>query len=162
MTNNITSIFTQNTINVSTDKITKTLSKYTEKIINKDKSITYTEIPTDYFLENDKWHIDFFSNIEQFKKQIEDYNYSSRNIFFLFKNENINKEMKFIVYNKLFSDKWGVRSSFTNQMQFIRQLSKFINEKYPNINSFKELNLEKTNIQWIDWLSNNGIKTIQK
>lgn len=143
MTNNITSIFTQNTINVSTDKITKTLSKYTEKIINKDKSITYTEIPTDYFLENDKWHIDFFSNIEQFKKQIEDYNYSSRNIFFLFKNENINKEMKFIVYNKLFSDKWGVRSSFTNQMQFIRQLSKFINEKYPNINSFKELNLEK-------------------
>ncbi len=44
------------------------------------------------------------------------------------------------------------------QMQNIRRLSKFINEKYPNINSFKELDLEKANIQWIDWLNGNGIK----
>lgn len=56
MTNNIINIRTHNTIVESKDKITETLSKYTEKVINENKSVTYTEIPTTYFLENDKWH----------------------------------------------------------------------------------------------------------
>ncbi|NGT51508.1 transposase, partial [Clostridium perfringens] len=73
MTNNVVNIFTQDIVNNSNDKITETLLKYTEKKVNKDKSITYTEIPTTYFLKNDKWHIDFFGNIEQFKEQIENY-----------------------------------------------------------------------------------------
>ena len=48
------------------------------------------------------------------------------------------------------------------QMQFIRRLAKFINEKYPNINSFKELDLEKANIKWIDWLDENNINTTER
>ena len=161
MTNNITSIFRQDTLNNSNDKITETLSKYIEKTINEDKSVTYTEVSTTYFLDNDKWHIEFFGNIEQFKEQVEKYKYSSKNISFPFNNDNIKKEIKFIVYNKLFSDKWGLPSTLNVQSQFIRQLSKFINNKYPNINSFEELDLEKANIQWIDWLSANGIKTFE-
>lgn len=161
MTSNIKSIFKQDTVNNSNDKITETLSKYTEKKVNKDKSVTYTEIPTTYFLENDKWHIDFFGDIEQFKEQVENYKYSNKNISFSFNNENINKEMKFIVYNKLFSDEWGLKSVLTGQMQNIRRLTEFINEKYPNINSFKKLDLEKANIQWIDWLNTNNIKTFK-
>ena len=162
MTTNITSIFRQDTVNNSSDKITETLSKYTEKKVNKDKSITYTEIPTTYFLDNNKWHIDFFGEIEQFKQQIEKYKYTKKNISFPFNNENINKEMKFIVYNKLFSEEWGLQSTLIGQMQFIKRLAEFINEKYPNINSFKELDLEKANIQWIDWLNIKGITTIKK
>ena len=161
MTSNITSIFRQDTVNNSNDKITETLSNYTEKKVNKDKSVTYTEIPTTYFLENNKWHIEFFADIEQFKEQVENYKYSNKNILFQFNNENINKEMKFIVYNKLFSDKWSLQSAITSQAQFIRRLAEFINEKYPNINSFKELDLEKSNIQWIDWLNTKGIKTLR-
>ncbi|HBG2114818.1 TPA: tyrosine-type recombinase/integrase [Clostridioides difficile] len=159
MTSNVTSIFRQDTVNNSNDKITETLLKYTENKVNKDKSVTYTEIPITYFLDNDKWHIDFFSEIEQFKEQIKNYKYSNRNISFSFNNENINKEMKFIVYNKLFSDEWGLQAVLTGQMQFIRRLAKFINEKYPNINSFKEFDLEKTNTIWINWLNSNGVKT---
>lgn len=161
MASNITSIFRQYTVNNSNDKITKTLAKYTKKEVNKDKSVTYTEIPTTYFLDNDKWHIEFFGDIEQFKEQVENYNYTIKNISFPFNNENINKEMKFIVYNKLFSDEWSLQSTATAQNQFIRRLAEFINEKYPNINSFKELDLEKANIQWIDWLNANGIKTFK-
>ncbi|MGU8471615.1 tyrosine-type recombinase/integrase [Clostridium perfringens] len=160
MTNNVVNIFTQDIVNNSNDKITETLLKYTEKKVNKDKSITYTEIPTTYFLKNDKWHIDFFGNIEQFKEQVENYKYTNKNISFPFNNENINKEMKFIVYNKLFSDEWGLQTVLTAQMQFIRRLAEFINEKYPNINSFKELDIEKANIQWIDWLNGRDISTI--
>lgn len=162
MTNNIINILTNNTIVESKDKITETLSKYTEKVINEDKSVTYTEIPTTYFLENDKWHIDFFGDIEQFKEQVKNYRYSNKNIYFPFNNENINKEMKFIIYNKLFSDEWGLKSVLIGQMQFIRRLAEFTNENYPNINSFKELDIEKANIQWIDWLNSKNIKTIQK
>ena len=98
MTTNITSIFREDTVNNSNYKITKILSKYTEKKVNKDKSVTYTEIPTTYFLANDKW-----------------------NIAFTFNNENINKEMKFIVYNKLFSDEWSLQAVTITQMQFIRR-----------------------------------------
>jgi len=68
--------------------------------------------------------------------------------------------MKFIVYSKLFSDEWGLQAVLTGQMQYIRRLAEFINEKYPNINSFKELDLEKANIQWIDWLNSKNIKTV--
>lgn len=75
---------------------------------------------------------------------------------------NLNKEMKFIVYNKLVSDEWGLQSVLMGQMQFIRRLSEFINEIYPNINSFKELDIEKANIQWIDWLDSNNIKIMSK
>ena len=162
MTTNITSIFREDTVNNSNYKITKILSKYTEKKVNKDKSVTYTEIPTTYFLDNDKWNIDFFSKIEQFKEQVENYKYANKNISFTFNNENINKEMKFIVYNKLFSDEWSLQAVTITQMQFIRRLAEFINEKYTHINSFKELNLEKVNIQGIDWLDNLNITITTK
>lgn len=161
MKNNLINKFKPNVIDASADKITETLSKYTERIVNEDKSVTYTEIPTNYFLENDNWDIDFFDNIEQFKEQVDKYKYSTKNISFPFNSENINKEVKFIVYNKLFSDEWGLQTTLMTQMQFIRRLAEFINEKYPNINSIIDLDLEKSNLKWMDWLNSNGIKTIK-
>ncbi|HBG5277819.1 TPA: tyrosine-type recombinase/integrase [Clostridioides difficile] len=162
MTTDITSIFTHNTVDVPKDKIIETLSKYTEKTVNKDKSVTYTEISTNYFLENDKWHIEFFGNIEQFKEQAKNYKYRNKNIYFSFNNKNLNKEIKFIVYSKLFSDEWKLQTVLTNKKYLVKNLSEFINKKYTNINSLKELDLEKSNIQWIDWLSANNIKTMQR
>lgn len=161
MTTNITSIFIKDITNKPKDKITATLSKYTERTIKKDKSVTYTEFPTTYFLENDKWNIAFFDEIEQFKDQVERYKSTSKNIKFTFNNKNLNKEMKFIVYNKLFSDECGLQTVLTCHNQCMRRLSKFINEKYPSINSFKELNLEKVNLQWVYWLEMNNIKTMR-
>lgn len=157
MKTNITNISNKN----FNDKITETLSKYTEKIINLDKSVTYKEIHTSYFLNNNKWSIDFFNGIQQFKKQIKNYKYSNKDISFLFNNENINKEFKFIVYNKIFNEEWSLLTLTTSQKYIIKKLTKFINDKYPTINSFKELDLKKANMQWIDWLNINNIKTIQ-
>ena len=87
MTNNIINIRTHNTIVESKDKITETLSKYTEKVINENKSVTYIEIPTTYFLENDKWHLDFFGDIEQFKQQVKNYKYSNKKLYELSQNQ---------------------------------------------------------------------------
>ncbi|WP_200905798.1 hypothetical protein [Caloranaerobacter sp. TR13] len=142
-------------------RIIDTLSSYTEKFVNEDGSVIYKDVKTTYFLDNNKWHINFFGNIEQFKEQYEKYKYPNKNIAFNFNNPNINNEIKFIVYNKLFNDEWSLISILIVQQQFIRRLSEFINEKYPNINSLLELDIEKTNIKWIDWLENKGIKTIR-
>ena len=119
MRDNIINTFKPNVIDAQTDKITETLSKYTERVINEDKSATYTDISTNYFLENDRWHIDFFGNIEQFKEQVIRYKYSNKSISFPFNSPNINKEIKFIVYNKLFSDEWGLQATLIGQMQYI-------------------------------------------
>lgn len=156
MTNNIVNIFTNNTAIEYKDKITEALSKYTEKTVKKDKSVIYLEIFTTYFIDNEKWNIDFFSNIEQFKKQ--NNSSSSKTITFSFNNKNVNNEMKYIVFNKLFSDEWSLKTTFTTQYRCIKELSDFINEKYPEVCSFKELNFKKANIQWIDWLKSKNIK----
>lgn len=92
MTSNITSIIMQDIGHDTNDKIAETLSKYTERKVNKDNSVTYIEIPTTYFLDNDKWNIDFFGNIDQFKEQVESYKYTNKNISFPFNNENIKKK----------------------------------------------------------------------
>lgn len=155
MTNN----FTYSSLIESKDKITEVLSKYTEKIVNDDKSVTYKEIHTTHFLENDKWSITFFKNIEQFKYEVDNKKYSIKNISFPFNNDNINKEMKLIVYTKIFSDELELSSVLTSRVQMIKKLAVFINENYPYINSFKKLNLEKVNIEWLDWLNNKNFKT---
>jgi len=103
--------------------------------------VNYKEIKTTYFLENDKWNIDFFKDISQFKDEITNYKYTSKNISFSF-NNNINKEIKFILYNKLFSDEWKLTSVLTGQIHYVRCLAAFINEKYPSINSLFKLDLK--------------------
>lgn len=159
--NSILNTLGYSSINEYDDKITTALSTYIEKTINNDGSVNYKEVKTKYFLENDKWHIDFFGDIPQFKEQIDNYKYSNKNISFPFNNTSINREIKFIVYSKLFSDEWRLQSVLIGQMYFIRTLAKFINEKYPNLDSILNIDLDKANLQWIDWLSNNGSTTMR-
>lgn len=158
MVNNIVNIPINKAVLKSNDEITKILSKYTEKIINKDKTITFNEIITPYFLVNDTWNIDIFGEIEQFKDQFKNCKCINKHIMFSLNNKNINKEMKFIVYNKLFSNTWSLASTFGTQYSCIKRLNEFINKKYPTISSFKQLNFERTYIEWIDWLNNKNIK----
>ncbi|MBU5310406.1 tyrosine-type recombinase/integrase [Tissierella carlieri] len=140
--------------------IIDTISSYKEKLINIDGSVTYKEVRTTYFIDNDAWHIDFFGGIEQFKKQYEKYKYKNKNIFFRFNNPNINKEIKFIIYHRFFKTEWSFCNAFVNQNSMFKRLSDFINEKYPNLNSILDLDIDKANFEWIDWLENKGIKTL--
>ncbi|MVX67347.1 tyrosine-type recombinase/integrase [Clostridium chromiireducens] len=158
--NSILSTLGYISINEYDDKITTDLLSYIEKIINKDSSVYYKEVKTSYFLENDKWHIDFFRDIPQFKEQVDNYKHSNKKISFPFNNPNINKEIKFIVYSKLFSAEWGLHSVLMIQIYVLKRLAEFINEKYPDLNSLLDLELDKINFQWIDWLNTKNIKTI--
>ncbi len=151
----------RNYTNQHKDKMTTTLSSYIEKNINYDGTVNYNEVETNYFLENNKWHIDFFRDISQFKEQVQNYKYKPKNIIFNFSNPNINKEVKFIVYNKLFSDDMKIISILITQMPLISRLTEFINKKYPKLNSILDLELNKVNIEWTDWLVSNGVKIIK-
>lgn len=157
--NNILNTLGYSSVNNYNSKITTALSIYTEKTVNEYGSINYKEVKTRYFLENDKWNINFFGDISQFKEHVDNYRYANKNISFPFNNPNINKEIKFIVYIKLFSDEWRLQTILTVQMNFIRRLAKFINEKYKNLNSILDLDFYKANIQWIDFLKSRKIKT---
>ena len=159
MKNDIINISTRSISDKLEDKITETLSKYTEIIINKDRTVSYKDTHTNYFLKNDRWYLGFFGGLEQFKQQIKYKNYNN-NFYFSFNNKNINKEIKFIIYNKLFSGQCLLKTFYNSYSYKIVKLAKFINEKYPNINSLKELDLKKVNIQWIDWLKINNIKIV--
>lgn len=149
-----------NTVTEYEQNIINTLSGYTEKFINTDGSVNYKEIRTTYFVDNDKWHIDFFGNIEQFKNQHKEYKYSNKNISFNFHNVNVNTEVKLIVYCKLFKNEWSFSSAFVTANNMFKTLSNFINDKYPTLNSILDLNIDKANFEWIDWLENKGTKTI--
>ncbi len=142
------------------DKITSTLSNYTEKIVEGNGVVKYHTISSDYFLKNNTWRIDFFGSIPQFKEQLGNCKVKGKNIAFSFTNPSINLEMKFVIYNKIFSDEWSLSSCLMGQQHSIRRLTTFMNEKYPKLNSFLDLDIDKANLQWIDWLNQQGIKTI--
>lgn len=149
-----------NNILLNRNKLFEVLSFYSEIVENEDKSVTYNTITTDYFLKNNEWHIDFFKRISQFKKDLLDWENSHKNIIFRFHNSNINLEMKSVVFSKIFRQEWSVRNVIMNLSKFqMRNLSFFLREKYPHLNSILELNISKANLQWIDWLEKSGIQT---
>lgn len=141
------------------NKIKETLSKYTKIIVNKDKTVTYKEEKTNYFLKNNFWNIKFFKKINQFKNEISDEIINESIGFYFNDRKNLNNELKFVVYHKIFSSKWCFSSIITFHNRHLKFIADFINEKYPTINSFKELNLKKVNLEWLEWLDYNGIPT---
>ena len=70
------------------NKIIDTLSKYKEIIVNDDKTVTYLEKRTDYFLDNFEWSMSFFYDIQQFKNEIPN-NILNKYIVFFLKKEKI-------------------------------------------------------------------------
>lgn len=145
------------------DKIISELSKYIEISIGEDKSVNYKEIETDYFLENNTWHVDFFSNIAHLKEQYDRYEMRARskNIHFNFNNLNLNREIKYLFQQKIFSNEWSISYSIVTQSKYNKRLADFINERYPLISSILEVDLKKANFEWINWLENNNLKTIE-
>lgn len=138
--------------------ITNHLIKYTEISFEGNKMVK-EEICTTYFLENNIWAMDFFKNINQFKEEIERNwtKYKYKKIIFDCKNKNIANELKFIVYKKIFSNEWKVISALGTNSQYFKKILCFLDEYYPNIESLLDIDIDKANLVWCDWLVNQGI-----
>jgi len=140
-------------------KIYKELLGYNEKTINKDGSISYKWVETDCFIKNNRWHVAELGSIKNFHDEFQKCEIKNKTIDFYSVNAKINAEMKFIVYHKLFSTHWSFQSLFITNKNYIHKAFKFLNKKYPNLSSILELNIKKINLEWIDWLENEGIQT---
>ncbi|MED1287687.1 tyrosine-type recombinase/integrase [Bacillus mycoides] len=143
------------------EKIQQELSFYIEKHVHEDGSVSDHVVNDPYFLVNNVWNVCFIGSIEEFKEQYTKYNYK-KSIKFEFYSPSLNLEMKYIYYRKLFKNEWSLYSIYSGLDSFLKQLTRFINEKYPRIFSFLDLNLEKTNREWIFWLENEGKQTVRQ
>lgn len=159
--NSALNILGYKTVTEYQQKIIHTLSSYKERFIDTDGSVIYKVVKTTYFLDNDKWDIDFFGNIEQFKRKYENYTRPNKTISFRFNNLNINTEIKYIFYNRFFINEWALTNAFVSQNSMFKRLSEFINKRYPTIISILDLDIDKATFEWIDWLENKGTKTFR-
>jgi integrase len=145
------------------DLIKSTLSSYEVKIISIDGEVKTKLVEDDYFLVNDVWDVNDIGQIPNFEEQFNILKASSRNkkIKFLTENKTIGFELKFVLYHRLFKDELSFSSIFNAGQTNLNRLVKFLDEKHSRLRSLLDLDVEKTEKEWIWWLSNKGLKTTE-
>ena len=145
------------------ERINNDLSHFLEKTIHSNKSVTTNQIYTDVFLENDIWTIDMFQDINQFVASVEKHRISSeagRNkLKFKSVNSNINSELKYVFYRRLFDDLWTIYGAFHTYSGPLYSVTVFLNEKYPNLNSLLDLDIDAAEKRYFFWLNAKGISS---
>ncbi|MFC3882396.1 transposase [Bacillus songklensis] len=148
----MTTMYKPNTENLNFhEKIQKELSSYIEKAINENGSVAERVVENSYFLMNDTWNINFIGSIENFKEQYDNHRCNYKNLRFFTNNPSVNLEFKYMFYNKLFKDEWSITTIYTDKARFLSRLIEFLNEKYPNLSSLLDLNVEETERKWVLW-----------
>uniref|UniRef100_UPI00402A92D3 tyrosine-type recombinase/integrase n=1 Tax=Bacillus sp. DX2.2 TaxID=3073452 RepID=UPI00402A92D3 len=137
------------------------LSTFPEKTIHEDGSVTVVQVNNPYFLMNNKWNIHFISKIKQFEELVSNYNYANKNIYFRFTNPTINLEVKYVYYQQLFNDLWTISSVFIAYQTPLKQMTEFLNIKYPKLSSLLDLDIDKVEREYLFWLNENGVTTQQ-
>ncbi|MEB6549682.1 tyrosine-type recombinase/integrase [Heyndrickxia sporothermodurans] len=135
------------------------LSSYESRYINENGNVQIVKTKDSYFLDNNTWEIEFLKSIPNFEVQLQNPTFNRKRIFFSFHNELINLEIKFFVHKKIFADEWTMSTFCVGQANNIQTLSRFFKEKYPNLNSLTELDVDKVNREWLFWLESQGIAT---
>ncbi|WOA55333.1 tyrosine-type recombinase/integrase [Bacillus mycoides] len=144
------------------DLITSTLSSYEVKEILRDGKVETYKTEDDYFLVNDVWDIHIVGQIPNFAEQYEKYKGTGRNIIFSSNDSSVSLELKFVYFQKLFTDGWSLSTTFNGNGTVLNRLNEYLNERHPRLPSFLELDIDKEEKQWIWWLTNKGLKTTQK
>lgn len=143
------------------EELQKVLSTYPEKIVNEDGSVTVKQVKNPYFMVNDIWNINFLGEIKQFEEMVENYKFTNKNIYFRFINPSINLEVKYVYHHQIFNDLKTIKNAFGGQSP-LRKITEFLNEKYPELSTLLDLNIETAEREYLFWLNEKGIKTHQK
>lgn len=116
-----------------------------------DEIIKYLSQDNGYWLENDKWDVTekFF-----YGKTIRTTRYID---FSKFKTEDIKNELKYYVVYNFKEELIKPQSMINNIVKLFKNLSEFFN-KYTEIKSLKDLDLERDNQKWFIFLINKGFK----
>ncbi|MDV7767717.1 hypothetical protein [Peribacillus sp. CSMR9] len=89
------------------DYMRNELSSYVVRNIDEDENVQKVFVNNPYFLIENSWHINFFRTISNFKSYLVNPTFNRKKIYFPFKSELINLELKFFVYRKIFQDEWS-------------------------------------------------------
>jgi len=141
------------------ERLQQELSTYPVKIIHKDNSVTMEQVKNPYFLVNDTWNVGFLGEVKQFEEMVENYKGASQNIRFPFTSPTVNLEVKYVWYQKLFQEELALSTVFGTQATSLKKFALFINQKYPTLHSFLDLDIEKAGREWVFWLNEQGIQT---
>ncbi|MCM3736834.1 tyrosine-type recombinase/integrase [Bacillus cytotoxicus] len=140
------------------EQLQRELSSYPVKNIEKDGSVAIHHVQDPYFLVNNSWNVGFLENIPQFQEMVEMYK-GNRNVHFRISSPTVNLEAKYIWYQKLFKDECAFGSIFNAQATRLNKLTTFLNEKYPNLSSLLDLDIDQAEREWLFWLAQKGIPT---
>jgi integrase len=141
------------------ERLQRELSNYPVKTVKADGTVSIHHERNPYFLVNDIWSISFFEAIPQFQEMIDNYKGTTRSIQFQISSPSVNLEVKYVWYQKLFRDEWGLSSSFIGMATHLRKLTKFLNEKYNELPSLLDLDIDKSEREWWFWLEQQGNST---
>nr|WP_168455249.1 tyrosine-type recombinase/integrase [Bacillus cereus]QEF20126.1 tyrosine-type recombinase/integrase [Bacillus cereus] len=144
------------------ERLQRELSSYSVKTIEKDGSVAIHHVKDPYFLVNDIWNVDFLKNIPQFQEMAKNHSKRRRrNMRFEINSATVNLEVKYVWYQKLFKDEWAIGTVFGGQATSLRRLTAFLNEKYSNLPSLLDLNIDQVEREWLFWLEQQGVLTQQ-
>lgn len=149
----------QNTNEFFQSKFKKELCFLKSKSINSEGNITYTDIYSDYFYKNDVWHVSNFKIFNQFHDDLKRYSGKRKNVFFNFKNKNLNLEFKYICLKFIVTEYWSLNSLFNSGAVHINKIASFCNEIFPDLNSLLDYEFSSLEKEWIKWLENRNAST---
>ena len=69
-------------------------------------------------------------------------------------------QFKYLIHYQLFQDKWKFSTCFNAYQVKLKKLATFLDEKYPNLNSLLDLEIEKAEKERLFWLNSKGVKTM--
>lgn len=146
----------------SQQKITDALSKYSERLIDDHGTVCHIIKHDRRFLHASQWTCDLFSDIPQFQEALEkDFYRKNKPVRFEFPGENLNLEIRYIAYQRLFNSEWSLSNFFGNQHSQLGRAARFIRERYPSLHSFLDLDIELISEEWCAWLQSEGTQIIQ-
>ena len=112
-------------------------------ILPENKSNQMTSLISGYF-ENDVWDTDN-PVFKAFRKS--EWGKTHRKMNFTVFSPKLKNEVKFFILTRIQNDDLQLYSAVHNYARSFKQLSKFLKEFYPNINSFIELDINKALLQ---------------
>ncbi|AKR10514.1 transposase [Bacillus thuringiensis] len=143
------------------ERLQQELSSYPVNIIEINGSVDIQYVKNPYFLTHDIWHTSFLETIPQFQKLVEEHS-GRQHVRFQIDSATVNLEIKYVWFHKLFKEEWRISSLFSGYATYLQKLTSFLNEKYPNLHSLLNLDIDQAEREWCFWLEQHGLPTQRK
>lgn len=141
------------------EKMINELSSYELKKIQADRTVKTVHIQNDYFLKNDVWNYEELQNdlgLDANSNQMKKRKYDPTTLEFKTVNPLVRLELKYLCFKQFFNDKWTWGTIVVRQKRCMKIINKFLIDKYPQLNSLLDLDIEKATIEWNTWLVAEG------